>query len=141
MPQTFTYQSEVYFDELDAIGVLHHTRYLLHLERAQQAFFQSLLSVSDFNADRDKDIYVVVHSLESRFRLPVKKPGPIAVDYQIEKIQTGGVSMSFKIRSLDESLLFCDGLRTVCKLSHETHQPCPWTPDFRAAMEAFKAKV
>ena len=64
----FTYLSEVHFDELDALGLLHHTRYLLHLERAQQKFFEKLLGVDDFNMDRDEDIYVVVHGLEARFR-------------------------------------------------------------------------
>lgn len=63
MAECFTYDSDVYFDELDALGVRHHTRYLLHLERAQQKFFEYLLGVADFDADRDEDIYVVVHSL------------------------------------------------------------------------------
>jgi acyl-CoA thioester hydrolase len=98
MPRPFTYASEVFFDELDALGILHHTRYLLHLERAQQRFFEHLLGVDDFNAARDEDIYVVVHSLQARFRLPFSKPGPIAVDYLVERIRSGGLTMSFKIR-------------------------------------------
>ena len=69
---TFTYLSDVHFDELDALGVLHHTRYLLHLERAQQKFFEQLLGVDDFNTDRDEDIYVVVHGIEARFRQPLR---------------------------------------------------------------------
>ena len=86
MPNTFTYPSEVYFDELDGLGFLHHTRYLLHLERAQQKFFEQLLGVPDFNADRDEDIYVVVHGLDARFRVPLSKPGVILVDYQLSLI-------------------------------------------------------
>ena len=46
MSSTFTYQTEVFFDELDGLGMLHHTRYLLHLERAQQQFFQELLVIA-----------------------------------------------------------------------------------------------
>ncbi len=68
MNSTFTYQTEVFFDELDGLGMLHHTRYLLHLERAQQKFFQELLGVNDFNIERDEDIFVVVHGVEARFR-------------------------------------------------------------------------
>ena len=49
----FKFHSEVYFDEFDALWVLHHSRYLHHLERAQQAFFQHLLGVSDFDEKRD----------------------------------------------------------------------------------------
>ena len=137
MPNTFTYPSEVYFDELDGLGFLHHTRYLLHLERAQQKFFEQLLGVPDFNADRDEDIYVVVHGLDARFRVPLSKPGVILVDYQIVKIRSGGVTMDFTIRAPEGETVYCTGTRTLCKLSAETHRPVPWTDAFRAAMESF----
>ena len=137
MESTFTYHSDVYFDELDGLGVLHHTRYLLHLERAQQKFFEHLLGVDDFNAERDEDIYVVVHSLESRFRQPVRNPGMIVIDYTIQRIRSSGVTMAFAIRHPESKTLYCDGTRTVCKLSSKTHQPAPWTDAFRTAMENF----
>ncbi|MEO0511034.1 MAG: thioesterase family protein [Verrucomicrobiota bacterium] len=139
MPESFTYNSQVYFDELDALGVMHHTGYLLHLERAQQKFFEHLLGVDDFDADRDEDIYVVVHSLESRFREPVRNPGSIVVEYTVDRIRSGGVTMNFKIRDPKGIKTYCDGKRTVCKLSGETHQPVPWTDQFRTAIEAYKA--
>jgi acyl-CoA thioester hydrolase len=137
MPATFTYHSEVFFDELDGLGILHHTRYLLHLERAQQKFFQRLLGVDDFNAERDEDIYVVVHGVDIRFREPFQIPGPIAVDYQIERIRSCGVTMRFAIRDPKGQTVYTDGSRTVCKLSGTTHQPAPWTDSFRAAMESY----
>ena len=139
MSSTFTYVSEVFFDELDGLGVLHHTRYLLHLERAQQKFFQELLGVPDFNAERDEDIYVVVHSLDARFREPINKPGLIAIDYQIDRIRSGGVTMKFAILDSNRNTIYCDGTRTICKLSRDNHQPMPWTENFRATMEAHKA--
>ena len=131
----FTYLSEVHFDELDALGLLHHTRYLLHLERAQQKFFEKLLGVDDFNKDRDEDIYVVVHGLEVRFRQALSNPGLIAVDYTISRIRSGGVTMSFTIRHPEKNTVYCDGTRTLCKLSANSHQPTPWTPAFRAALD------
>lgn len=138
MAKTFIYESQVFFDELDALGVLHHTRYLLHLERAQQKFFEHLLGVDDFDVERDEDIYVVVHSLESRFREPFRTPGPIVVEYSIERIRSGGVTMRYLIRDPEGLHVYCDGTRTVCKLSAETHQPAPWSEPFRAAMKAFQ---
>lgn len=137
MPRSFIYNSTVYFDELDALGVLHHTRYMLHLERSQQKFFEHLLGVDDFDADRDEDIYVVVHGLESRFREPFRRPGPMVVEYRIDRIRTAGVSMRYVIRDPSGEPIYCDGTRTVCKLSAKTHQPAPWTPAFREAMEAY----
>jgi acyl-CoA thioester hydrolase len=137
MPATFTYHSTVYFDELDGLGVLHHTRYLLHLERAQQKFFETLLAVPDFDAERDEDIYVVVHGLDARFREPFRKPGKIVVDYTIQRIRSSGVTMQFSIKNPETGAVYCDGTRTVCKLSAQTHQPTAWTDAFRAAMENY----
>lgn len=137
MTGTYTYHSEVFFDELDGLGVLHHTRYLLHLERAQQKFFEELLGVADFNYERDEDIYVVVHGVEARFREPFHTPGPIAVDYRIERIRSAGVTMRFTVRHPQSGAIYCDGSRTVCKLCPKTHRPKPWTEKFRAAMEGF----
>lgn len=136
MAKSFIYESQVFFDELDALGVLHHTRYFLHLERAQQRFFEHLLGVDDFNVERDEDIYVVVHSIESRFREPFRNPGPIVVEYTIDRVRSGGVTMNFTVRDPERSRVYCDGKRTLCKLSAETHQPAPWTEPFRKAMEA-----
>lgn len=137
MPNSYIYNSDVYFDELDGLGLLHHTRYLLHLERAQQKFFEHLLGVNDFDVDRDEDIYVVVHSIESRFRETFNKPGPMVVEYQVERIRSGGVTMSFVVRDPDGERIFCDGKRTVCKISAQSHQPTPWTEPFRNALEAY----
>lgn len=139
VPTTYTHTAPVYFDELDALGVLHHTLYFLHLERAQQAFFQELLGVPDFNTERDEDIYVVVHGLDARFREPFRNPGELTVEYTIQRIRASGVVMDFRITSNKGETLHCDGTRTLCKLSAETHQPAPWTDAFRAAMEAHQA--
>lgn len=133
----FKFPSEVYFDEFDALWVLHHSRYLHHLERAQQAFFQHLLGVSDFDEKRDEDIYVVVKKVDIDFLLPFRRPGSLLVRYKIDRIREAGVVMAFDIVSTDEKTVYCRGTRTICKLSHKTHQPVGWSARFRQAMEAW----
>lgn len=138
MPQSyFKFDSEVYFDEFDALWVLHHARYLHHLERAQQAFFQHLLGVKGFDEKRDEDIYVVVKHMELNYLLPIRRPGQIIIRYTIERIREAGVIMGFEILTADEQTVYCKGSRTVCKLSAKTHQPTGWTAPFREAMEAW----
>jgi acyl-CoA thioester hydrolase len=136
--KVFTFSTTVYFDELDALGVLHHPRYFHHLERAQQAFFETLLGVSDFDADRDEDIYVVVHSLEAAFKAPVRKPGKFEVRYTLERVRAGGVTMGFEFTDAD-GVIYSSGRRTVCKLSAATHRPAEWSAPFRLALDAWRA--
>ena len=68
----------------------------------------------------------------------VRNPGPIVVDYGIERIRSGGVTMDFIIRDPEGEKVYCEGLRTVCKLSAETHRPTPWTEHFVQVMESFQ---
>lgn len=135
----FEFYSHVYFDELDALWVLHHSRYLMHLERAQQAFFQKLLGVDDFDARRDEDIYVVVRNLDIDYREPLRNPGPVLIRYTVTRLRAAGVTMAFEFCSGDGRTLYCKGTRTVCKLSGQTHQPAEWSPPFRAALERWTA--
>lgn len=133
----FTYNCEVYFDEFDALWVLHHARYLHHLERAQQAFFQAMLGVEDFNAQRDEDIYVVVRNLHIDFREPIRNPGTIKINYTLRRVREAGVEMDFVVTTAGGETVFARGHRTVCKLSGKTHQPTGWTPKFRQALETW----
>lgn len=135
----FTFRAEVFFDEFDALRILHHSRYLRHLERAQQRFFQHLLGVDDFNPDRDEDIYVVVRNVKIDYRAPINQPGPVEVRYRVSRIRAAGLTMPFEIWSGDGATLHCSGQRTVCRLSGLTHQPCEWTPAFRQALELWAA--
>lgn len=141
MPESeFHYTTHVFFDELDALWVLHHSRYLHHLERAQQAFFQHLLGVPDFNAQRDPDIYVVVRNLNIHYRTAIRQPGEIRILYRVTRIRAAGLEMDFALRSGDGQTLHADGQRTVCKLSGEHHTPTNWTPAFQQALAAWQGK-
>lgn len=139
MPAEFTHPAQVYFDEFDALGILHHARYFHHLERAQQAFFQHLLGVPDFDPERDEDIYVVVRSVEARFKVPVSRPGEWTIFYRVARIRAGGLTLDFTMGSADKSVVNCTGSRTVCKLSSRTDRPAEWSPGFRKALETWAA--
>ena len=41
-PACFRYDSAVFFDEMDPLGVMHNSRFAVHVERAQSALFEQL---------------------------------------------------------------------------------------------------
>jgi len=131
----YRYQSEIFFEEMDAIGLLHHPRYLYHAERAQQNFFQHLLGVKDFNSERDEDIYVVVKSIQLEMKVAVRDPGPIFIDLDLGKIRAGSVVMNFTVLSPDEKITYANGSRTIVKISAKNHQPTIWTDAFRKKLD------
>ena len=68
-----------------------YTTPLSNILRARSTkIFQHLLGVDDFNAERDEDIYVVVHSLNTRYRQPLSQPGEIEIRYSLQRIRSGG---------------------------------------------------
>lgn len=71
----YLYASPVYFDELDANGVLHNARYALHVEHAQSALFESFGQGWTSLGERDPDLRYAVRALNIEFLGPVTSPG------------------------------------------------------------------
>ena len=68
MSAGFSWLSPVYFDELDLNGVLHNTRFAVHVERAQSALFEQLGLAWTSYAERDPDLRYVVR--DAPYRVP-----------------------------------------------------------------------
>ena len=130
----FQYQTSFFFDELNSLGVVHHTSYLLHVERAQQALFQKLLSVDDFDGERDEDICVVVTDFDCHLGCPVSNPGDCLIELGVNRVRSCAVTLSFKIFSDNADGQHCFGTRTVCKICPKTGAPRPWTEAFHEAL-------
>ena len=83
----FVYQTEVILIS-DAPGF--YTTPAIAIPRARSTkIFPTRLGVDDFNAERDEDIYVVVHSLNTRYRQPLSQPGDW-IRYSLQRIRSGG---------------------------------------------------
>lgn len=132
----FVYRSQTAFDELDALWVMHHSRFLKHLERAQQALFDREMATEAFDPERYPDIYVVVKRVEIDFVVPLRGVVPFQVWLWVERVREAGLTVRFSFRSADGTTEHARGRRIVCKLSGQTHQPTGWTPEFRERYEA-----
>ena len=131
----FQHQTSFFFDELNPLGAVHHTSCLLHVERAQQALFQKLLSVVDFDGERDEDICVVVTDLDCHLGPPVSNPGDCKIELGIIRVRSCAVALCFKFsHNADEP--HRSGTRTVCKICPGTGDPRPWTEAFQEVLES-----
>ena len=132
----FRYQNSFFFDELNRLGVIHHTSYLLHVERAQQALFKKLLSVDDFDGERYEDICVVVTDLDCHLGPPASNPSDFTLELGINRIRSCAVALCFKICSDNADEPHRSGIRTVCKICPRTGKPRPRTEAFQEALES-----
>jgi acyl-CoA thioester hydrolase len=130
----FVHRTEVHFDDLDPMGMLHNGRYPVLVERAVGAFFAHLgwQWVADVEANPDQ--FHAVRALQIEYVSPVLGPGPLEVEVAVEHLGTTSAAFGFRVRSSQGEHAF--GRRAVVKLDPRTLAPAPWTPAFRAGLGA-----
>lgn len=138
-PGLFIYRTRAHFYEIDALWVLHHSRYLQFVERAQQALFDDLMGAKEFSPEKYPDVYVVVKRLEIDYIVPLRGVAPFIITLRGLKLREAGLTVAFEFRSEDGTILHAQGERTVCKLGLQSHEPSGWSPEFRAKYEPWVA--
>jgi len=138
-PGLFVYRTRAHFYEIDALWVLHHSRYLQFVERAQQALFDELMGAKEFSPEKYPDVYVVVRRLEIDYLVSLRGVTPFMVVLWGVRLREAGLTVGFEFRSDDGTVLHARGERTVCKLGLQTHQPTGWSAEFRSKYEAWVA--
>jgi acyl-CoA thioesterase FadM len=136
LPGHFYFETETYYDQLDGQMILHHPRYFVFVERAQQAWMESVLGAPRFDWRNFPDMYLVVRKLEAEYLVPVEGVKDIVVVLWPDQIRAAKLVMGFEIRSRDLETLYCTGRRVNCKVDRETHRPVMWTDAFLEAVES-----
>jgi acyl-CoA thioester hydrolase len=135
-PACFRFDSPVYFDELDLLGVMHNSRFAVHVERAQSALFESLGYGWTDPAERPEDLCYVVASIALSFAAPVVAPGILRIE--VVAASLGRTSATWGYRCLtpaaagSSSTPAATGHRVVVKVDAATMRPVPWTDAFRS---------
>lgn len=133
-PACFRFGSPVYFDEMDPLGVMHNSRFSVHVERAQSALFEELGYGWTELSERHEDIGYVVRGIALEFTAPVASPGVMSVE--VVAVRLGRTSATWGYRCAvpgpeGDDVPVASGTRVVVKVDG-SGQPTPWTDSFRA---------
>ena len=132
-PACFRYDSAVYFDEMDPLGVLHNSRFAVHVERAQSALFEQLGYGWTDLSQRHEDIGYVVRATAMEFTAPVTSPGVMTVE--VVALRLGRTSATWGYRCAvsggAQEVPVAQGTRVVVK-ADGSGRPVAWTDSFRA---------
>jgi acyl-CoA thioester hydrolase len=130
----------VYFDDLDALNILHNVRYLLFMERARGELLQALgfRWEDDFVANPDKCHVVAAH--EIRYLVPVRGEGELSVEIQPTKLGHSSLILTAKVKAYHGETVHADSTTRLVRLDQKTQRPCSWSDRFRAAFEPLVAK-
>ena len=124
----------VYFDDLDALNILHNVRFLLFVERARGELFAALGFKWDDPVESNPDKYHVVAAHEIRYLLPVRGECDLCVEVRPTHIGSSSFMLAACIKSADGKKTFCDGSTRLVRLDEKTFRPCPWTDRFRTSV-------
>jgi acyl-CoA thioester hydrolase len=134
----FGWLSPVFFDELDANGMLHNSRFAVHVERAQSALFEQLGHGWSDLAVRDPDLRYAVRELHIEFTAPMSAPGTMLVELTAGRL--GSTSATYLFRCADPAgqVTYARGHRVIVKID-EHGRPAPWSEPYRKAFRALAA--
>ena len=135
----FVFETEVFYDDLDGQMLLHHPRYLMLVERAQQSWFETVLEAPRFDWKRFPDMYHVVRRVDIDYLKPVSRVGDLSVVLWCQRLRAAGMSTGFVLQATDASIVYARGIRTNCRISMEDGRPLIWTDRFLERFETWEA--
>jgi acyl-CoA thioester hydrolase len=122
---------EVYFEDLDAQGVVHNARYTVLLERALSAYWARAGYAWDPSSPAFRDVFFVVKEFTITFHAPITRPGPVTVRFWIDRMGESSVVYGYTIGSDDEAVTYAEGRRVQVRLDPDTFRPARIGPELR----------
>jgi acyl-CoA thioester hydrolase len=127
----------VYFDDLDAFGILHNARYVLLFERTIGSFWQKLDWGGPLDAAENPDQFHLVRQNHIDYLRPIVGIGKVRVRMWVQKL--GRTSLTFGLRALplDEDVDYATGSRVIVRVDSVTRRPTPWSDAFREGLAPY----
>ena len=125
----------VYFDDLDALNILHNVRFLLFTERARGELFNALGFRWEDDLAVNPDKYHVVAEHQVRYIAPVRGEGEVSVEIQPRHLGRSSAILAATVKARHGDVVHAEGTTRLVRLDPATQRPCPWSDRFRAAFE------
>jgi len=121
----------VYFDDLDALNILHNVRFLIFIERARG----ELLNALGFNWHDDlatnPDKFHVIAEHHIRYLAPVRGEGDLCVEILVASLGRTSLTIRARVLSPGGEQVFAEAETRLVHLDPETFRPAPWSDRFR----------
>ncbi len=126
----------VYFDDLDALNILHNVRFLLFMERARGELFEELGFRWEDDIAKNPDKYHVIAEHQIRYVQPVRGLGAVAVEVTPTHLGRSSFIVSAEVKNEAGTVVFAEGRTRLVRLDPRTDKPCSWSERFRGVMQA-----
>src|SRR4051812_18149329 len=131
----------VYFDDLDILGILHNSRYLLLFERTIGSFWQRIGWGSALDLTSNPDQFPLVRANHVEYERAVSGIGEVRVRVWVEKLGRTSLTFGFRMLPMDEDVEFAKGYRVLVCVDPKSRKPAPWSDAFRAKIAPFVSEA
>lgn len=123
---------DVYFDDLDALQILHNAKYLLLFERTIGSFWARTMGWDRLlDPGKNPDRYHLVRTNEIEYLRPVSELGQVRVRIWIEKLGRTSLTFAMRILPMDQDVDHARGTRVLVSVDPGTRRPTPWSDELR----------
>jgi len=122
----------VYFDDLDALQILHNARYLLLFERTIGSFWSRAMGwTGGLEGPDNPDRFHLVRTNQIEYIRPVTNIGEVRVRIWVEKLGKSSLTFGFRILPMDQDVDYARGSRVIVCVDPKTRKPSPFSGEFR----------
>ncbi|MFC0533063.1 acyl-CoA thioesterase [Phytohabitans kaempferiae] len=121
----------IYFDDLDAMGIVHNARYAVLLERAVTPYWTARGHYFDHNGPSTPDLFHAVREFAITYHRPIRGAGQVLVHFWLDKLGETSAQYRFRFLSRDGATCYAEGRRAIVRLDPATLRPTPWTESAR----------
>ena len=129
----------VYFDDLDALNILHNVRYILFIERARGELFNELGFRWQDDLAHNPDKFHVVAAHEIEYLAAVRGEGELVIELSPSHLGRSSLVIDAKVKSRHGDLVHAEGKTRIVRLDPATFKPTSWSDRFRSAFEPLVA--
>ncbi len=123
----------VYFDDLDAMGVVHNAKYVTLFERALAGYWTRAGWPYDPGQPRFAEVLFAVRESAITYHTPIARVGTVQVRFWLDHLGTTSLIYGFQVLSEDGSVVHVEGRRVQVRLDPVTLRPAPIGTELRAA--------
>lgn len=124
MPDSCDIEIRVRYAEVDAMGVLHHSRYWVYFEMGRTELLRSLgVSYRDLEAE---GAYFVVAKCSAKFHAPARYDDVLVLTTEVAKTGLARIDHAYRLRRKSDALVLATAQTTIaCVDSDGRVQPIP----------------
>lgn len=132
------YLIDVYYSDMDEMGIVHHSRYIIWMENARFQFARNVMNLT-FDDMKDMGLELPVYGIQCNYLQPVKYPGQLIVTTYLKKTEESVLEFDYLMQQVSDGTKIAKG-KTVNVFLREGKLLLKYPAEIRKILEEARGK-